>query len=120
MGFALISASPADWLKMAAAAAFVVGFVLAARAANMRQHVSSSGPVAGLNQGEEAEQPGHDPGAGSRVVTPAGAVPFIPGWGRQSGLPNPGKCWVEQSWSKGAVHGDVVMRAAQLSCSDAS
>jgi hypothetical protein len=36
MVFAVISASPADWLKMAAAAAFVVGLVLVARTANRR------------------------------------------------------------------------------------
>jgi hypothetical protein len=36
MVFAVISASPADWLKMAAAAAFVFGLVLAAWAANKR------------------------------------------------------------------------------------
>jgi hypothetical protein len=36
MVFAVISAGPADWLKMGAATAFVVGLVLAARAANRR------------------------------------------------------------------------------------
>jgi hypothetical protein len=45
MVFAVISASPADWLKMAAAAAFVFGLVLAAWAANKRQRASSSGPA---------------------------------------------------------------------------
>jgi hypothetical protein len=39
-------------------------------------------PVAGLAQDQEPGQPRDDPGARSRVVTPAGAVPVIPGWGR--------------------------------------
>ena len=42
MVFAVISASPGDWLKMTAAAAFVVGLVLAAWAANRRPSMLSS------------------------------------------------------------------------------
>jgi hypothetical protein len=69
---------------------------------------------AGLAQRLRAGQPNGDQGAGSRVVTPAGAVPVFPAGAGSLDCPTRGSLGSSNGSTEGTVRRDVMMRAANF------